>query len=731
MAARPPQAHGSAPDPTSARGRSSSFQGLLSALGPPFLFFVALPTVVYALNRDAVDIPKRAILESGLLAAAVVAASLWLLARLPRIGGSVAVACDVLTAALFVLILVPNRAGEITGFEDELARLGNRAPLLKLGFLIALGALWHRFRPRQLRTVARSIVETAAIGSALVALFLSSAADRSRHSAAGDARRLLALGSRSNVVVLVLDSFTGYRMVEILESEPEIRAALDGFTLYPRALASAHNTPAGSGAILTADLRDAIELEQGVVRNTRALESSFLAEAHRRGLDTAYLSPLTVEGSTIPSGDDVSLLPIERSSFAVRLRRYLEFLTVSSARVLPERAVRTVARLSSRARSSPTPDAETDAELLGRVTNPAVRKPLVSKLAFDRLVETLYVGSRERKLLFVFNALSHAPWNFTEDGRFEIDAGSKASSIFAARSIVRLVERLRELGVFDEALVIVASDHGGVPLEDATMGGVFPREHRLPLEFNPLLMVKPPRATHEVRVSEMTVWLGDIAATVRDVLDLPEPEGLPFASRSLLLPDDPDRRLELPLFFYRDHLSHHSALKDWVRVEARGTFRDFGAAAPLDPLFLLSRPAKIRLRSGIDERTMERIRMGLRHGRGTQYDAWIEVDGRQLLRAKTAGAVTLSDASGRLRARRFKRSAEGLAFLSANEPARNSLVAIVRIPRRLVSQRLHEVPPAESANELVNCLFVSSERSRPREVSRCSAGDVEVELEWR
>ena len=717
--------------PAADSGPRSQLARLASVIAAPLLFFVTLPLVVYAFNVDSVDVPKAAILESGLVATALVAAGLWLLALLPRLGRAVTATCDIVAVALFALILVPNRTGEITGLADQLSGLGNRGPLLKLAALLALAALAHRFRPNSLRALAQTTVATAAVGSLAAALFVSSAADRSRRATEEESIRLFALGTESNVIVLVLDSFTGYRMVEIVAERPEIRAALAGFTLYPRAIAPAHNTPAGNSAILTGHLRHAIEIEGEVDRNTSSLADSFLAEADRIGVEAVYLSDLGVREATMHVIDEDSVLSLEKDSSAARDRRYVAFLALSSARVLPASAASALERWATSG-AAPQADRVNDVrEQLSRIVNPAQRIQLKSKLVLDRLLAALGPGESESKVLYVFSKMSHPPWSLTADGRFDPGAGPWEASLFAARQLVRLIEKLRELAALDDSLVVVASDHGTMPIADASMGGVFPAEHRLPRELNALVMVKPPRADHPLRVSKMSVWLGDIAATVRDALDLPQPTSSSSASRSLLLPDDPDRVLALPVFFRPDQVSYHAPLKQWTRVDVRGTFAEFGRAASLDPVVLLSRRGRIALHAGVDRYATSLAVQGLHDGEGILSSAWIEIDDRLIVKVVSAGAATLSDASGRFRVSSLEGAESGLAALSENRPHGSSFVAAVGIPRRLVSRYLDGATPVTEEDALVNCVFVASDRSRPRRYARCGPGDLELELEWQ
>jgi hypothetical protein len=260
------------------------------------------------------------------------------------------------------------------------------------------------------------------------------------------------------------------------------------------------------------------------------------------------------------------------------------------------------------------------------------------------------------------------------------------------------------------------------------MGGLFPPDRRLHLGFNPLVMVKPPGASEPLRISEMSVWLGDVAATVRDALKLPQP-AVEFASRSLLGPDDPGRVLALPVFFHPDQGRFHDPLKRWFRVDVRGTFEAFGRDASLDPGLLLSRETTIVLRSGSDRHATKVARRRFK-SKERYTSAWIEIDGPQVGKVQNVGVVVVSDAGGRFQVQRIRSSTEGFAELAAGADANNSFVAAVGIPRQLAAERLGDALPAD-AGDTVNCVFVASERSRPRSVSRCAPGDVQVEIEWR
>jgi len=75
----------------------------------------------------------------------------------------------------------------------------------------------------------------------------------------------------------------------------------------------------------------------------------------------------------------------------------------------------------------------------------------------------------------------------------------------------------------------------------------------------------------------MSVWLGDVARTIRDYLGIDNELKPLFSSRSLLNEEDPQRRLDVPLFVKAKGFSYHSGLAHWKRVNRNGTFAEYGS----------------------------------------------------------------------------------------------------------------------------------------------------------
>lgn len=154
----------------------------------------------------------------------------------------------------------------------------------------------------------------------------------------------------------------------------------------------------------------------------------------------------------------------------------------------------------------------------------------------------------------------------------------------------RLLEGLRESGVYDDALIILTADHGEELYDHQGFGhgySLYDEVLRVPL------FVKLP-GQKEGAVSDVTASLADIVPTVLSLVGEPVPEGLP--GRSLLpalagAPDDPDRVLLFDV--------------DWPnRCQGRGVLRGSWKLITLDACY--DQPADARMLFNLAEDPGER-----------------------------------------------------------------------------------------------------------------------------
>jgi hypothetical protein len=100
----------------------------------------------------------------------------------------------------------------------------------------------------------------------------------------------------------------------------------------------------------------------------------------------------------------------------------------------------------------------------------------------------------------------------------------RAQARCGIRRVAAFLNRLREIGAYDDSLVVIASDHGiGLPPRQFAHDRLLPDGNASAIagKAMALLLVKPPRSTGPVRVSRAPTQITDIPITVADTLNVP------------------------------------------------------------------------------------------------------------------------------------------------------------------------------------------------------------------
>jgi hypothetical protein len=408
--------------------------------------------------------------------------------------------------------------------------------------------------------------------------------------------------------------------------------------------------------------------------------------------------------------------------------RYLSFWGISLSRILPPFAYRSIDhRLAMLAKAAQGSE-KSDWEVYLSMQNAAERAVMASKMSTEYLTSSLWVGASARRALFFHTKLSHGPHKLTEYGEFG-PGNSDSHSLYATHALIKLLDRLRSLNSYDDALIIVVSDHGGLLVKDPTMGGIHASGMKLPAGFNPLMMVKLPDARGPFEESLMTVWLGDVATTVRDFLDVPMPDGPMFQSRSLLTPDEIERSIEVPLFYRSDQASYHDSLSNWGRLEASGKFQDYGPASKITANHLLKKQAEIELFSGIDAAKTDLVAKGWLSGKGAQYVASIEIDGLLIVKRNKPGIVILSNDTGVFKLTEFSEFSDAISYLQNLAADTTVFAAGLSVPRsKLVLPILKDALDSGDSSVVNFSLYVGGADSTP--LVKVSKGDTTLSEAW-
>lgn len=184
----------------------------------------------------------------------------------------------------------------------------------------------------------------------------------------------------------------------------------------------------------------------------------------------------------------------------------------------------------------------------------------------------------------------------------------KAQTRCAIRRLVALLDRLRDIGVYDNSLIVIASDHGiGYAPQKFVNGRQTPGGALATLSGKSLalLIVKPPASHGPVRISRAPTTISDIAATVLDAAGLPAT--LP-GEPALKLTETATRVRSFAMYDWEDDGWKHAYFDALDVMEIRGGALDGNNWTLVDSLYPPDADADKRIR-GVHE--VQRSRSGL------------------------------------------------------------------------------------------------------------------------
>jgi hypothetical protein len=357
----------------------------------------------------------------------------------------------------------------------------------------------------------------AALVAVQIAALLASALQADSRTTAewkGPADSMFDLSRRQNIIHIVLDAFQSDFFHEILEEERQaLDRSLSGAVFFADHAAAFPTTMVSIPAMLTGT----------VYRQERPLPRY----VREHFVDGSLFKALRAHGYRV---DNVSDIPydVKSASNVYRTRRphvsyteYTQFAAWQLADLTLFRHAPHVLRpwiYNEQAWRLQTLFGPGDTR--GRRHFPVSGAAVLQEFS-DRLTPS--VDEPLYKLIHV--GLPHRPVTLTADCRFveglrPTRANYKAQARCGVTRLVAVLDRLRDVGVYDNALIIVSSDHGigYAPLQ-------FVNDRQTPAgplstlsgKAMALLIVKAPGSRGAVRVSRAPTTISDTAATVLDV----------------------------------------------------------------------------------------------------------------------------------------------------------------------------------------------------------------------
>lgn len=337
-----------------------------------------------------------------------------------------------------------------------------------------------------------------------------------------------------NVIILVLDAFQSDVFQEILDNEPEWSGVFDGFTYFRNAVAGYGKTYPTFALMLTGQwyendtpIQDFIE--RSFTRHsvtTRLVRDGWRVDLFPHIKRVIHPSP-AVASNVVPL--------IEPELIAEETGKLAD---LGLFRVTPHRLKRhwindyqwrlatVFARNSERISSAEPPRDEGP---------PAAQRHPHAAARFVHELEARARADLSPPAFKLFHLMiPHAPFNLDRSLRLsDLPGGNEGfvrQSYTALEVVKRLLAELDEIGIYDDTLLFVVSDHGGgehrphvylegingIPAEDTVASNDVPiRQLSSGL---PLVLVKPFESRGGLEISDAPVSLADIAHTIAESL---------------------------------------------------------------------------------------------------------------------------------------------------------------------------------------------------------------------
>jgi hypothetical protein len=423
---------------------------------------------------------------------------------------------------------------------------GLLVPLAGGALVAGLGAR----RPR----VATAVLAALLAGSLLQSLVSGASVWRAKAPSSRDAVASLLEWSRSgNVLVLILDSLQSDVVEDVLEAEPRLRDALDGFRYYR--LASS-NGPTTYLSLPTIHGGFPYEAGQSVKQfyQEAVYEGSVLNWLASAGYRTAYGEG--IGGCPKAVASCVSTLELARSRTQVALQEAAQLVDLGVYRALPDGPREAILR---RGRGP----------LAAILKQGEAERAWWSAVALARLASGSAATDSPPTAKIVHSMLTHPPWVLqadcsTGERRFTRE-NARLQARCAFTRVVALLDRLRALGVYDVSSIVVLADHGYRIESRFVTGTADPGFRTMVGAFNPTVLVKPAGAHGRLTTSDAPIELADVPKALCSEAGCSPAEGL-----RRLDAVDPGRTRTAFSYRWRHAYWHLSRIPGLVRYSIRG-----------------------------------------------------------------------------------------------------------------------------------------------------------------
>ncbi len=334
----------------------------------------------------------------------------------------------------------------------------------------------------------------------------------------------------SNVLVVMLDMFTGGHLGPMLREDPALAARFQGFTWYPDTMAPGAVTFLSIAALMggneytptAINARKPDDLAEEMHKAFALLPRAF----SQKGYDVALVEVDELKTSlfekVLPEAKDVTVAGRSvRTAYTGLWRQRKGFAPVSRPTLVPFMAAMGFFR---GAPWSLRDAVYRDGQWMGSLRI-KVNRSEGPHAMLDLLPELSATGNAPGSFKYMSSQLTHYPWQLDPDSCLPVDGNAKTkrdgiilehyyNERCAMRALGRWFDWMREAGVYDNTQIILVSDHSGG--DSAEIGADFDHLRNGPVPWKPhaLLLVKNARAKGPLATDPRPMSSADVPALI-------------------------------------------------------------------------------------------------------------------------------------------------------------------------------------------------------------------------
>ena len=303
---------------------------------------------------------------------------------------------------------------------------------------------------------------------------------------------LLNVSSKENIIVLVLDMFDESVFEEIRQKEPELIAQLEGFTFYPDALSIFGFTDYSLPQMLTGKAYDNSQPYSDYVQEAWDSSKRFYDILREHNYDVSVYTGFHYIAKNAPLDNLLN----QEKSLSVNRYTLIALAKLTLFRCLPNYLKPNFIIESAELWRQEEISGEIQPYSLSNFT------------FYSRLQKGLTLLDNKNSFRWYHIIGAHMPFNMTRNIE-RVPPGEESTlyehSVGALKIALTYLQQLKELGIYDNATILILSDHGTHENGRDTFQEVKPL---------PLVLVKQPNEHGSLKISENPISYFQLQATI-------------------------------------------------------------------------------------------------------------------------------------------------------------------------------------------------------------------------